>query len=71
VRAKDQTYQALELYEIMNVESVFGGYLLFRLNSKFMCVCWMTGWDLIRFDRVDCVRERDRACCVHFQMLSA
>ncbi len=25
MRAKDQTYQALELYEIMNVESVFGG----------------------------------------------
>jgi hypothetical protein len=25
VRAKDQTYQVFELYEIMNVESVFGG----------------------------------------------
>ena len=50
-RAKGQTYQASELYEIMNVESVFGGLYSEGAPSRATRAC--------------CPEVDDRSCCTY------
>ena len=50
-RAKGQMYQALDLYEIMNVESVFGGLYSEGAPSRATSAC--------------CPEVDDRSCCTY------